>query len=180
MAGASLLNRSKAFLDRSFRRVAARVIAMWTLVGPPLVRLRNDESGSYLVIVTLAITAFVGFDGLGSEAGLWLYTHMKVQGAADSGALSAARRYGINFDANCGAGTDEDYCKLEAEAIAAEYGVTNPPVVNRPPKSGNFTTDANAIEVLVNQQQTPMFSVLSVGGSVNIAGRAVAILSLNG
>ncbi|MBM3536639.1 MAG: hypothetical protein FJX55_02240 [Alphaproteobacteria bacterium] len=55
-----------------------------------LQRLRRDRGGSYSVMTALALPVLVGFTGLGTEAGLWFYTHQAMQGAADGAAFSWA------------------------------------------------------------------------------------------
>ncbi len=59
----------------------------------PLTRFLRDESGSYLVIMALALPVLVAFSALGTEAGFWLYTQRIVQSAAANAAYSAAAAY---------------------------------------------------------------------------------------
>ena len=47
--------------------------------------------------------------------------------------------------------------------------------MNRPPKSGNYTTNQDAIEVIVTQSQNPLFSSLWLSKSFNIEARSVAL-----
>ena len=65
-----------------------------------LLRFRNDEAGSYLIITGLLLPVLVGFVALGSEVGLWLYRHQLLQGAADSSAVSAGTAYYSQGNAN--------------------------------------------------------------------------------
>src|SRR6516225_4947714 len=100
--------------------------------------LRNKD-GATATVVGLVLTGFVGFLGLGSEAGMWYYTHRTMQSAADSGALSAAAVV---------AGGTGNYT-TEAKATTAQYGFADGTAkvavaVNKPPKSGHYTTNANA------------------------------------
>ena len=55
-------------------------------------RFRRDESGSYVIVLALAMPVLVGTAGLGTEFGWWLYTHKSMQSAADSAAVSAATK----------------------------------------------------------------------------------------
>src|SRR6476646_8060215 len=59
-------------------------------------RFHRDRSGSYLVIVALSAPVLVGLVGLGTEDGLWLYTHQSIQSATDAAAFSAAQAYAAN------------------------------------------------------------------------------------
>ena len=53
-------------------------------------RFRRDRSGAYAVMFGLMTPVFIGALALGSETGLWYSTQEKMQGAADSSAISAA------------------------------------------------------------------------------------------
>jgi len=55
-----------------------------------LSRLADDTSGATAIVAALVSTMLIGFVGLGSETGLWYYTHRSMQAAADSGAVGAA------------------------------------------------------------------------------------------
>src|SRR5947209_3320085 len=94
--------------------IIARNLKALALHGLTAVRrLRRDESGSYAVIFAVAAPALIGFAGLASEGGLWLYQHQKLQGAADSAALSAATLHGVNAAQDL---------TLQARGVAATYG----------------------------------------------------------
>jgi Flp pilus assembly protein TadG len=113
---------------------------------------------------------FVGLCGLGLETALWMYDQSEMQGAADSGAVSAAT-------ANSGNLSD---LATQAEAVTASYGFVNGQkgtviAVNRPPQSGAYTTTANAVEVIVQQPQQRLFTAFYSSSPVNIAARAVAL-----
>jgi len=130
----------------------------------------HDTSGVVLPYLTVLMPVLLGFVGLGTEAGLWLYSHQTLQSAADSAAASAAVGLGSTSPTT------------QAHAIAAAYGFVSGTngvsvTVNNPPQSGNFTTNANAVEVIVTQPQARTFSALAGSGSVSIGGRAVAVKS---
>ena len=48
-----------------------------------LKRFQRDESGTYVIIMALAMPVLVGTAGLGTEVGWWLYKHKNMQSAAD-------------------------------------------------------------------------------------------------
>src|SRR5262245_53212933 len=81
--------------------------------GDLLRRFKNDESGSYLIIGALTMPVLVGFLGLGTDVGLWYFTHQKMQRAADSAAVSVASAY-----ATTGASNQT----VQAAAVASAYG----------------------------------------------------------
>jgi Flp pilus assembly protein TadG len=134
-------------------------------------RFRRDQSGNYLIIAGLAMPALVGIVGLGTDYGLWSYTHQSMQSATDSSALSAATAY---------AKGDYNIVTKQANAVAATYGFVNGAggvvvTVNRPPASGAYTAKAGAVEVIIKQPQTPKFSAVAGAKPFDITARSVAL-----
>lgn len=137
-------------------------------------RLWRDCSGNYSLIVVLLLPVLTGFVGLGTEAGLWFFTHQTMQGAADAAAISAARVAisGGNW-------------QQEALGVAAARGFTNGSndtgvVALSPPQAGSHIGLANYYEVFISQQQKRLFSALLISTPVNITARAVATVSSSG
>jgi len=134
-----------------------------------LERFARDQSGSYVIISALLMPVLVGTAGLGTEVGWWYYKHKNMQSAADSGAVSAATA--------ASAGTDPS---SEAKAVTANYGYANGAnnvtvTVNQPPKTGNHTSNSQAIEVIVSQPQQRLLSALFGSDPVLITARSVAL-----
>jgi len=132
-------------------------------------RFMRDRSGAYAVMFGLMAPVFIGTLALGSETGLWYSTQQKMQGAADSSAISAA----VGLIAG-----NTNYT-LQADATAASDGfVTGSSgtvvTVNNPPKSGPNTGTAGAIEVIIQQPQKLLFSSLFLKSPVAVQARAVA------
>ncbi|MDN5003683.1 TadE/TadG family type IV pilus assembly protein [Bradyrhizobium sp. GCM10027634] len=129
----------------------------------------KDQSGSYALLSALLMPVLVGTAGLGTEVGWWYYKHKNMQSAADSGAVSAATAES--------AGTD---LLAEANAVTANYGYTNGAnnvtvAVNQPPKTGNYASNPQAVEVIVSQPQQRLLSALFGSDPVLITARAVAL-----
>lgn len=145
-----------------------------------LARLRQfckDDKGSYALITAVLLPAFIGTIGLGTEAGLWYFKHLSMQEASDSAALSAAVAYDTNNSIS--------NLRTEADGVAASYnfvpgsnGTTL--TVNFPPKSGSHISTAGAIEVIITQPQSRIFSTLWSTAVVNVTARAVAVAGNNG
>lgn len=162
---ASVLNRIRnatGFLDRPSAMACLRSSKHL------LVRFARDKSGSYLIIGALMMPVLIGFVGLGTDYGLWVYAHQSAQSAADSAAVSAA---------TAGNGTD---LTVQAGAVTASYGFLNgvngaTVTVNQPPTSGTHTSVSNAVEVIVTQQKAPLFSAVFLSKPVTISARSVAI-----
>jgi len=139
-------------------------------------RFARDQSGSYLIITAITMPALVGLVGLGTDYGLWAYTHQNMQSATDSAALSAATAYTVSYT---------NSVTVQANAVTSAYGFINGQnnvtvTVNRPPQSGNYTSQQGAVEVIVQQPQTPIFSALFHSQSFNIRARSVALGSGDG
>jgi hypothetical protein len=135
-------------------------------------RFARSRDGVTAAISTLAFTGLVGFVGLGSEAGLWYYTHQTMQGAADSAAVSAAMAM---LSGNSAAGITS-----EGQAAAAQYGLVDGTgkvtvTVNHPPASGAYAGNAAAVEVAIQQPQTALFSALFMANAPTISARSVAL-----
>jgi Flp pilus assembly protein TadG len=131
-------------------------------------RFWSDQSGSYAVIVALALPLLAGAAGLAVEAGMWFYKYQEMLSAADSSAVSAVTAGG-NYT-------------VEANAVAAMYGYVNGTngttvTVNQPPLSGSHMQTSGAVEVIVQQTQNPLFSALFGLHPVTIKARSVALPS---
>jgi Flp pilus assembly protein TadG len=138
----------------------------WTAVR----RFCQDQAGSYAVMFALMAPVLVGLSGLGTEVGVWFFKQRDMQGAADSSAVSAAIAKSLNLSD----------LENEAESVASSNGYTNgvngtQVTVNRPPASGAFTAVSDAVEVIVQQPQQRLMSLLYKKDTVLIRARAVAI-----
>jgi Flp pilus assembly protein TadG len=136
----------------------------------PWSALWRDRRGGYSTMAALLMPVLAGFTALGTETGLWFYAHQTMQGAADGAAFSGATAYSQ--------GGTTTYSG-EAQAVAAKYGFVQGAngttvTVNHPPTAGAYTTNANAVEVIVQQTQKRLFSAVIMANDVNIVARAVA------
>src|SRR5438105_1479468 len=109
-------HRPKAWRHNALAQQRALKAVIGSFIGTSnrslLLRFRRDQSGSYLIMSGLLMPVLIGIAALGSEVGLWLYKHQRMQGAADVGAVSAAIAYGKNHGSNLA---------LEAGAVTASY-----------------------------------------------------------
>ncbi len=81
-----------------------------------LSRLFCDDAGSQIILVTLLIPAILGLAALATDGANLAYIHLNLQAAADTAALSA-KKLAIN--------NRSPDTSLEAEFVAAQYGVVN-------------------------------------------------------
>jgi hypothetical protein len=114
--------------------------------------------------------ALLGFTALGTEASYWWFQSRAAQGAADAAALSAA----------AAATAKNNRMLSEAHATAAAQGFAHcvngvTVTMNSPPSAGTYAGEADAVEVVVTQNQERLFSKLFSNDAVLIAARAVAI-----
>jgi Flp pilus assembly protein TadG len=123
--------------------------------------LAGDRAGAAAIFIGLTSMILLGFTALGTEAGYWYFTHRNLQNAADSAAMSAAVAFTASNTASNGAPTagDKTQAIAEAKATAARYGFTDAQgsvtvTVNIPPTTGAYTTDNNAVEVIISEPQT--------------------------
>ena len=143
-----------------------------------IIRFLRDDSGAYALLTALLMPVIIGVVGLGTEAGLWYLRHLEMQGAADSAAISAIVAYSAGVTANSNLQT-------EADAVTATYGFTNGSkgttvTLNMPPQSGAYSSAPNAVEVIINQPQSRLFSSLWSSTPINILAHSVAITTNNG
>jgi Flp pilus assembly protein TadG len=149
---------------------APRLIERWA-------HLWRDRRGGVAVMTAVVLTGLLGAAGLGTEATLWYVAKRDMQSAADAAAFSAATAEG--------AGLNSTQWDEAADAVAKQYGYTNGSggvtvTVNNPPQSGNYTTNGQAIEVIVSQTQTMLFSSLFLASAPTVTSRAVALPAISG
>jgi putative Flp pilus-assembly TadE/G-like protein len=155
---------------RSAARPSRRRALIASLYG-----LVQDRSGATAMIVGLSATMLVGFAGLGTEMGLWYFTHRSLQNAADSAAMSAEAAL---FYA------DGNYVS-EAKASAARYGFVDGTngvtvTINKPPVSGKLAGSADGVEVIISEPQVRLFTALFSQNALTQTARAVAQVGSNG
>jgi hypothetical protein len=150
-------------------------------------RLASDTRGFTLVIMAAALTALVGFTGLGVETGLWYMIKRYNQSAADVGALSGIMELaaGKPYSDICSlaelAAKANGFTFVSFTCPASSPGCTSPATgqmcANNPPQTPgtpNFN-NANAVEVILAQAQNTFFAGLFLP-SVTINTRAVAAI----
>src|SRR5437764_14852747 len=86
----------------------------------PVFRLLRNRSGATAVAIALALTAVLGFAGLGTEAASWYYTKRNMQSAADAAAATAGANLAISLQR--GGTVSSSQFATDAQSIAAKYG----------------------------------------------------------
>ena len=167
-------------------------------------RLAQDQQGTVAVLVGLSLTMLVGFVGLGVEAGLWYEVGAR-QVSSSTAAIAAANALRTGGSLPAG-GTAAKRAQAEAWTVAATNGFPitgsgqttcavaanqlNPNTgtgdntdntlqvtVNTPPCTGAYTASSGAVEVIISQPQTRLFSNLFLSSILTISARSVAAQS---
>ena len=131
---------------------------------------KSRRRGSVAIQIGILMTILIGMAGLGTEIPYLMFKHRQMQTAADSAALSAAVALTQGYPA----------ITTEANGIAAALGFVNGTgnvtvTVNNPPKSGSYTSNSSAVEVIVTQPQTLKMAGLLGVSQYNLSARAVAL-----
>jgi hypothetical protein len=156
-------------------------------VRAALSRLLRQTDGVTLPLVAAAITALIGFTGLGVETGLWYAIKRQNQSAADVAALSGAFELlaAKGYPDICGFAqrdaTRNGFTFASFTCPTTTPACTTPSsgqmCANNPPQLGPNAGNNNAVEVILAQQQNALFASLSLA-SVTIDTRAVAVVSI--
>ena len=130
-----------------------------------------SRSGSVAVQIALMLTVLIGFAALGAEVTYFYYKQRQMQAASDAAAFGGAVALMSHHPADFTA---------EVRAIAANAGFTNGVdgvtlTVNNPPASGNYASNANAVEVLITQPFATNLIKLFYSSPFTLSARAVAL-----
>lgn len=134
-------------------------------------RFTKQEHGAIAVMFALMLPVIVGLIGLGVEVGLWYSVKRNLQGAADAAAIAAA------YEISDGSSSATIASTAESDASRNGYNTSIGTItVNIPPTSGSYTTNTNAVEVILTETRTMLFgNVISDSADVTISSRAVAL-----
>ena len=149
----------------------------------------RDREGAVAVLLAIALSAIVGFAGLGSEVASWYYTKRSMQGAADSAATTAAAE--LAAATISGSSVTSTQLTNAGRSVAATYNFPNGTAsttvaVNNPPAttanlngcSSPFSAFNCYVEVVISQPQTALLSALFMSTGPTITSRAVALANV--
>lgn len=148
-----------------------------------LKRLWRDRRGNSLAIAGAALPLVLGSAGLASDTIQWTLWKRQLQRAADSAAMAGvyaiASGKPVGNCANIATATYAnpvayDLKKNNFVGITTYCGVTNPPSV------GGFTTDANAVRVVLEIEKKLAFSGLFLRTAPTIRGISTATIVPSG
>jgi len=143
----------------------------------PVAGTLRDHSGATAVAIAFALTAVLGFAGLGTEAASWYYTKRNMQSAADAAAASAGANLAITLQR--GGTVSSSQFTTDAQSIAAKYGFVNGSgsttvTAEYPPSSGGYSGNNSYVAVAITQPQQALLSGLFLSSGPTISARAVA------
>ena len=132
----------------------------------------TDTKGAVFVYMAIATPALFGIAGLSVDVGLWHAKKRAVQTISDSAAIAGAlelRRGGNSTAAATLDATDNGFETANGDVI----------VINNPPASGPYSTNAFAVEVIVSKPVPSFLASLIFEDSASVAARSVAIAETN-
>ena len=147
-----------------------------------LTALARQKRGALAVMFALMLPIMLGFVGLGVEVGFWYKSRRDLQSAADAAAIGGA------YEVKDGSGSATILATATAEATRNGLDTAGGETISvnyQYPASGSYTSDDNAVEVLLTTPITLMFSKVvaafygegTSASSVTVNARAVATLS---
>ena len=145
----------------------------------------RDRRGTVAVLLALALSAIVGFAGLGSEVASWYYTKRAMQSAANFAATSAAAELAAaTLSGSTVSGIELTDTGRSVAGIfhfidgtnSTSVAVSNPPgtTSDLTACSSPFTSYNCYVEVVISQPQTPLLTALFMSSGPTITSRAVA------
>jgi Flp pilus assembly protein TadG len=135
-----------------------------------LAKLAGDRRGITSIAFGITAVAILGLAGLGTEAGAWYVLKQRGQNTADAAAVAGAMALALDEGSTGAIATATDVAGRNGYSNGGAVSVT----VNTPPASGPNASNASAVEVIIGQQQTPLFSALFLNAGPLISTRAVA------
>jgi Flp pilus assembly protein TadG len=131
----------------------------------------RDRSGAYAIMMALSLPVLIGLMGLGTDYGIWTYSHQQMQAATDAAAVTGAAAYTSGGSAPVVA---------QVNAITTSYGFTPGQAgvvvtVNRPPTKGSYAGNASAVEVIAQQPSNLLFAAFWLNDAPLISTRSVAM-----
>jgi len=132
--------------------------------------LASDQRGAIIVFFALCLPILIGFMGLAVEVGYWYSQHRNLQSAADAAAvagsydLTNAVTYANREATNNGWNSTDGTITVRGFKTNATY-----------PATGAYTTNDDAVEVVLSYDVDRMFSGYFLGGRQTLDVRAVGL-----
>ena len=149
--------------------------SVWKNIFGLVQGLIGDKKGGVVIYTAILLPTLISFVGLGVDVALWHVTKRQTQAMADSAALSGSMEI-IRVETNpnvVGAAL--------AEAVQNGFvvGSSDQITINNPPISGGYTSNANAVEVVVRVRSPRLLSALMDDQERWISSRATGLAEQN-
>jgi hypothetical protein len=145
------------------------------MIGRSFLSVLKDRRGAVAIVMAIALPVVIGAAGLGVEAGKWYMIKRQAQTAADTGAFAGALEIA--------AGTSNQ-ARPAAVKETSRNGFTQggnvTVTVNIPPVSGSYAGNAQAVEVIVTQDEPLLFATFFLAEPAGIVARAVGLVTVTG
>jgi Flp pilus assembly protein TadG len=138
--------------------------------GRIVTTLWHSEGGGILTIWAILLPVVVGMMGVGLETGTWYLDKRNLQAAADAAAISAA------YETTTAGRTSAAQSSVSANGYASGSGVTVS--MNNPPLTGTYTSNTNAVEIILTRSQNRLFSSLFLSSNPSVKARSVALATI--
>ncbi|HEU0311559.1 MAG TPA: pilus assembly protein TadG-related protein [Sphingomicrobium sp.] len=132
-------------------------------------KLWNNERGNALIIFGASLPLLMGAAGLASDTIQWALWKRELQRAADSAAIAGV--YAVAVSANVNDAVNAD---LTHNNHVADFTVDTD--IEHSPLAGSYTTDVNAVRVLLAAQKELGFSSLFMTSAPTIRATATATI----
>jgi Flp pilus assembly protein TadG len=132
----------------------------------------DDRSGNALVLVALALPALVGAGGMAMDSVQWTLMQKQMQREADSAALAGAFARAQGADASTAA-----TASLTRDALVT---LTQATVIERPPTTGSYAGNTEAVRVVLTTTKSLPFSSLFLRDATTVKVEATAAALTNG
>ncbi|HEX5259017.1 MAG TPA: pilus assembly protein TadG-related protein [Sphingomicrobium sp.] len=142
-------------------------------------KLWRDRRGNALIIAGAALPLIVGSAGLASDTIQWTLWKRQLQRVADSAAMAGVR---ANIRGNamddCSGVASATYTTPVAYDVRKNMHLPQTPVcaATNPPSSGGYTSDNNAVKVVVSMQRALSFSGIFLSAAPTITASATATI----
>jgi Flp pilus assembly protein TadG len=131
-------------------------------------RFLRAQCGNIATISGLCMPLIVGFCGMASDVGYWLYESRVLQGAADIASYDAG--VVLNNNGSSSLLTSTATADAKSNGWASSNGKIT---VNYPPTSGTYQGNSQAVEVILTENLPRFFTAIYSNSTLPIKARAV-------
>ena len=144
-------------------------LMLWSGVLKNKNRLIHDQTGSITLLLAITLPVMIGFIGLAADTSTWYLHQRNMQTAADATAIATG--YRISSTSTGSSLQSRAASEAARNGFGSAQGVTV--TTNLPPLTGGYTSDTQALEVILTKPESRFFSGVFLSNDPNIHARAV-------